>query len=204
LKTRPNPPSNSTVSITAIDANAVEAGNDSGSFRITRTGDTNTALAIKYTVSGTANNGNDYDQITGIAGLTVGESFVDISINPVANDFTEGDETVTVALATDDDYDIDTSQATATVTIFDQLNVINGNGSRDPLIGTAGNDRIIGGTGSKTIAGGAGCDEFVYTSLREVGHRITDFTVGEDKIVVTQLLDSLVSDGYNSSDAISE
>ncbi|MFN6567748.1 ELWxxDGT repeat protein [Dendronalium sp. ChiSLP03b] len=83
-------------------------------------------------------------------------------------------------------------------------NVINGGGSRDPLTGTAGDDRIIGGTGSKTITGGAGDDEFVYTSIREVGQRITDFTVGSDKIVLTQLLDSLVSGGYNGSDAIAD
>ncbi|MBH8571799.1 type I secretion C-terminal target domain-containing protein [Nostocaceae cyanobacterium CENA369] len=83
-------------------------------------------------------------------------------------------------------------------------NTINGNGSRDPLTGTAGSDRIVGGTGKKTITGGAGNDEFVYTSIKEVGQRITDFTVGEDKIVLTQLLDSLVSGGYNGSDAIAD
>ncbi|MEA5502277.1 ELWxxDGT repeat protein, partial [Halotia wernerae UHCC 0503] len=82
--------------------------------------------------------------------------------------------------------------------------VINGNDSRDPLIGTNGSDRIIGGTGSKTITGGAGNDQFVYTSIREVGHRITDFTVGSDKIVLTQLLDSLVTGGYKGSDAFAD
>ncbi|MBH8578183.1 DUF4347 domain-containing protein [Nostocaceae cyanobacterium CENA369] len=84
------------------------------------------------------------------------------------------------------------------------FNVINGNGSHDPLIGTAGSDRIVGGTGSKTITGGAGNDEFVYTSIKEVGQRITDFIVGEDKIVLTQLLDSLVTGGYNGSNAIAD
>ncbi|WGV28052.1 ELWxxDGT repeat protein [Halotia branconii] len=82
--------------------------------------------------------------------------------------------------------------------------VINGDGSRDPLTGTEGSDRIVGGTGSKTITGGAGNDEFVYTSLREVGHRIADFTVGSDKIVLTQLLDSLVTGGYNGSNAFAD
>lgn len=84
------------------------------------------------------------------------------------------------------------------------INIINGNNGRDPLIGTDGSDRIIGGTGKKTITGGAGNDEFVYTSIREVGQRITDFTVGEDKIVLTQLLDSLVPGGYNNSNAIND
>ncbi|RCJ42064.1 hypothetical protein A6770_35240 [Nostoc minutum NIES-26] len=84
------------------------------------------------------------------------------------------------------------------------FNIINGDGTREPLTGTTGNDRITGGTGSKTITGGAGDDEFVYTSIKEVGHRITDFSVGEDKIVLTRLLDSLVASGYNGSDAISD
>ncbi|MBH8577978.1 type I secretion C-terminal target domain-containing protein [Nostocaceae cyanobacterium CENA369] len=142
--------------------------------------------------------------MTGIASLAVGESFVDISINPKDDGITEGNETVTLTLATGSDYDIDTSQTTATVAIADKFNPIDGGGSHDPLIGTAGNDRIVGGTGSKTITGGLGNDEFVYTSLTQVGHRITDFTVGSDQIVLTQLLDSLVSGGYNGSDAVAD
>jgi predicted extracellular nuclease len=76
--------------------------------------------------------------------------------------------------------------------------------SRDPITGSSGNDVIVGGAGAKTITGGAGNDQFVYTSLNDVGHRIADFEVGTDKIVLTQLLDSLVSGGYNGSDAITD
>ncbi|MFN6566016.1 ELWxxDGT repeat protein [Dendronalium sp. ChiSLP03b] len=193
-----------TVSITATDRNAVEAGNYPATFRISRTGNIDTALAVKYTISGSANNGSDYTQLTGIAGIVAGQSFVDITISPVDDGLAEGSETVTLTLDTGDDYSIDTYQVPVSVTIIDQFNVINGNGSRDPLTGTDGSDRIMCGTGSKTITGGAGNDEFVYTSIREVGHRITDFTVGEDKIVLTRLLDSLVASGYNGSDAISD
>ncbi|AFY32951.1 ExeM/NucH family extracellular endonuclease [Calothrix sp. PCC 7507] len=77
-------------------------------------------------------------------------------------------------------------------------------GSRNPITGTAGNDRIFGGAGAKTITTGAGRDEIVYTNINEVGHRITDFEVGKDKIVLTQLLDSLVSGGYNGTNAITD
>ncbi|MBH8578184.1 DUF4347 domain-containing protein [Nostocaceae cyanobacterium CENA369] len=193
-----------TASITATNSNAVEAGNYAATFRISRTGNIDTALAVKYTISGSANNGSDYTQLTGIAGIVAGQSFVDIAIAPVDDGTAEGSETVTLTLATGSDYDIDASQTSATVTIIDQFNVINGSGSRDPLVGTAGSDRIVGGTGSKTITGGAGNDEFVYTSIKEVGQRITDFIVGEDKIVLTQLLDSLVTGGYNGSNAIAD
>jgi 3-phytase len=97
------------------------------------------------------------------------------------------------------------TNASATVTIIDNdFNNINGSGSRDPITGTAANDRIVGGTGRKTITGGEGNDEFIYTSIREVGHTITDFEVGSDKIVLTQLLDSLVAGGYQGSNAITD
>ncbi|MCM0590374.1 MAG: Calx-beta domain-containing protein [Gloeotrichia echinulata DEX184] len=83
------------------------------------------------------------------------------------------------------------------------FNVITGNTSnpRDPLTGTAANDRIVGGAGAKTITGGLGNDEFVYTNLRDVGQRIADFTVGEDKIVLTQLLSSI---GYQGANPIND
>ena len=75
------------------------------------------------------------------------------------------------------------------------LNEITGNPSinngRTPIVGTAGSDYIIGGPGAKTITGGAGNDFFVFTDLRDVGQRITDFTVGTDKIVLTQLMGSI-------------
>jgi Ca2+-binding RTX toxin-like protein len=84
---------------------------------------------------------------------------------------------------------------------INDLNELNGNNTRDPLTGTAGNDYLVGGAGAKTITGGAGNDLFVYTSLRDVGQTITDFTVGEDKLVFTQLLTSI---GYNGTNPIAD
>jgi 2',3'-cyclic-nucleotide 2'-phosphodiesterase (5'-nucleotidase family) len=78
-------------------------------------------------------------------------------------------------------------------------NLINGTPGRDTLIGTAAVDRITGGFGGDLITGGAGADEFVYLSSRDAGDRITDFTVGQDRIVLTQLLDSLVVGGYSGN-----
>ena len=87
---------------------------------------------------------------------------------------------------------------------FDLINVINGTSGRDTLIGTAFGDRITGGLGGDILTGGAGNDEFVYTNIRDSGDRITDFTPGSDTIVLTQLLDSLVTGGYNGSNAIAD
>ncbi|MBD2365415.1 3-carboxy-cis,cis-muconate lactonizing protein, partial [Anabaena minutissima FACHB-250] len=94
--------------------------------------------------------------------------------------------------------------ATGTFTATYEYTVISGDGSRSALNGTSGNDRIFGGLNGKTITGGAGNDEFIYTDLREVGHRIADFEVGKDKINLSQLLDSLVIGGYQGTDAIAD
>ncbi len=101
-------------------------------------------------------------------------------------------------VATNDSKEIGSPGSIVTV------NVINGTSGRDTLIGTAGSDRIMGGLGSDTLTGGAGADKFVYTQITDRGDFITDFTVGSDKIVLTQLLDSLVPGGYSGTDAIAD
>jgi Ca2+-binding RTX toxin-like protein len=68
---------------------------------------------------------------------------------------------------------------------------INGTAGRDALVGTAGDDVITGGIGADTLTGGAGADQFVFTSLRDGIDTITDFQPGIDRIVLTQLLQSL-------------
>jgi serralysin len=85
------------------------------------------------------------------------------------------------------------------------LNEIQGNplinNGRNPIVGTAGPDYLTGGIGSKTLTGGGGNDFFVFTNMRDVGQRIADFTVGEDKLVFTQLFSSL---GYTGSNPIAD
>jgi Bacterial Ig domain/RTX calcium-binding nonapeptide repeat (4 copies) len=95
---------------------------------------------------------------------------------------------------------------TAEVTIAVTSNLISGSNGRDDLtgLGTDGSDRIIGGSGADILKGGGGSDVFVYTSVRDTGDRIVDFTVGEDVIELTQLLDSLVPGGYSGADAIAD
>jgi uncharacterized protein len=70
-------------------------------------------------------------------------------------------------------------------------NVINGKPGRDRLEGTAKADRITGFQGADILTGGAGADEFVYTRIRDTGDTITDFQPGTDKIVLTELFESL-------------
>ncbi|NJK69661.1 MAG: cadherin-like domain-containing protein [Microcoleus sp. SU_5_3] len=78
-------------------------------------------------------------------------------------------------------------------------NEIRGTAGRDTLIGTNGDDRIIGLQGSDILAGLGGRDDFIYTNLTDAGDIIGDFQVGRDRIVLTELLDSI---GYQGTDPI--
>jgi hypothetical protein len=70
-----------TVSISATDPNAAEAGADTGTFVVSRTGATTAALVVTYTVGGRAKNGTDYTPtLTGAATIPDGQTSVAISI----------------------------------------------------------------------------------------------------------------------------
>ncbi|ELS00471.1 Ca2+-binding protein, RTX toxin [Xenococcus sp. PCC 7305] len=61
---------------------------------------------------------------------------------------------------------------------------LNGRGARDTLIGGAGDDLITGGAAVDVMTGGDGNDRFIYTSRGDRNDTITDFTSGEDAIVI--------------------
>ncbi|AFZ28323.1 putative calcium-binding protein (plasmid) [Cylindrospermum stagnale PCC 7417] len=87
---------------------------------------------------------------------------------------------------------------------LDTKTEILGTSGRDELTGTLNSDHLIGLQGADKLTGGGGNDQFVYTSIRDRGDTITDFEVGKDNIVFTQLLDSLVAGGYNGTNAIAD
>ncbi|MGA7936844.1 MAG: calcium-binding protein, partial [Kovacikia sp.] len=71
----------------------------------------------------------------------------------------------------------------------------------DTILGGNGNDRIVGGQGADILTGGSGNDMFVYNSITDAGDRITDFTVGSDKIVLTDVVNS---SGWHSSNLFAD
>lgn len=81
---------------------------------------------------------------------------------------------------------------------------LNGKGGKDTLIGGNGNDVLIGGKGRDVLTGGAGRDRFVYQHPQDRFDRMSDFTVGKDKIVLSQLLDRVVSGNYRGRNPITE
>jgi uncharacterized repeat protein (TIGR01451 family) len=86
----------------------------------------------------------------------------------------------------------------------DKADYIDGREGRDVITGGKGNDFIVGASGADILTGGEGNDQFVYTNIRDRGDTITDFEIGKDNIVFTQLLDSLVTGGYNGTNAIAD
>ncbi len=71
------------------------------------------------------------------------------------------------------------------------VNSVIGNAGSNRLIGTDGNDRLIGLEGRDTLIGGAGYDQFVYNSALDGSDIVADFTSNIDKVVLTNLLQSL-------------
>ena len=93
------------------------------------------------------------------------------------------------------------------------IEVIDGGGGKDTLLGStandafdfrattligigeidlgAGDDTVIGTTGADTLTGGAGADRFVYTALGQSvagsGDEITDFEAGTDRLDLTAI-----------------
>jgi hypothetical protein len=119
------------VNITATDASATETGNDTGTFRISRTGSIVGPLTVSYTIAsgpGQASAADYTPTLTGAATIPSGQSFVDITITPVNDNLVEGNETLTLTLGDSGSYDVGTNR-TATVTIAD-----------NPFLGVAAGD----------------------------------------------------------------
>ena len=111
------------ITVTATDADASEAGPDTGSFTITRTGDTASSLTVNLAVGGPATYGMDYttspDTSGGALTFGPGHSSVDVVVTPIADaEYAEGDETVVVTIADGAGYTVGTP-GSATVTIAD-------------------------------------------------------------------------------------
>jgi len=106
-----------TVTITAPDRNASEVpATDTGKFRISRAGCTDSDMPVYYTISGTATNRMDYRGLTGVATIRFGAPAVPILVRPIDDTISEPDETVILTLSPDHNYIIG-SPNTATVRI---------------------------------------------------------------------------------------
>jgi len=106
------------VSLSATDPRAAEANRDIGVLTATRTGRATAALAVNYSLSGTATNGADYDALRGTVVIHPGQTTASIIVRPVADTQVEPAETVVATLAGSSAYGAGSSTS-GTVTIAD-------------------------------------------------------------------------------------
>ena len=104
------------VSIVATDATASEPGTDTGKFTVFRTGCTNIALQVFYTVGGTATPGSDYTALVGKLTIPIGKTSGIITVKALDDATPEPVETVIVTVSTNASYNVG-SPSTATVNI---------------------------------------------------------------------------------------
>ena len=113
------PPAPPTIEIVASDAVAGEFTTNTARFAIVRSGDTNPAITVNYSISGSASNGFDYVTLPGSLTLKAGASATNIIITPIPDNVPEGDRTVTLTLLPSAKYSL-TTLSNATVIIHDR------------------------------------------------------------------------------------
>ncbi len=108
-----------TVSITAPDGAASEAGSYEGLLRLGRAGgDLGQPLTVRLTFGGTATAGVDYETLPASVVIPAGEAFLDLPLHPINDAVAEADvlETVVATVAPDPAYTVGLP-ASATITI---------------------------------------------------------------------------------------
>ncbi|PPD53915.1 MAG: alkaline phosphatase [Methylotenera sp.] len=114
-------------------------------------------------------------------------------------DAADGDEITVNAYGLENQYDTQGRLIDSAIAVTTAGVVRNGTAGRDTLLGTSGNDTITGGASADILTGGAGGDTFVYTSTRDAGDTITDFTPYADTLNLSALLASV---GYSGNQAV--
>src|SRR6266542_3346158 len=111
-------PTQPTVTVVATDAVASEQGPDTGTFTIRRAGDTSSALTVNYTLSGSAQNGKDYQPLGTSVTFAAGASSATLTVTPIDDLTVEGAETAVLTLRTNSAYTVG-SPNNASITIAD-------------------------------------------------------------------------------------
>lgn len=111
-----------TVTVTATDASATEAGLTTGKFIISRTGSTAAALTVNFTVTGTATAGSDYAGLGASVTIPAGSTSVVKAVTPLQDTLQEINETIVLTLKPATTYAVGAgSSATVTLTSDDTV-----------------------------------------------------------------------------------
>jgi hypothetical protein len=163
------------VSIEATDDTASEPGNNTGTFTISRTGDTSADLVVAYGITGSATNGTDYEEIEGTVTIPEGESSIEIEVVPIDDDLVEGTEDVMLTLEEDANYDVDGDNDAATVEILDDEEFEVSVTAIDNTAAESGNPPISTGTFRVARTGGTIGDLEVNLQIGGTANNGTDY-----------------------------
>lgn len=111
------------ISVAATQPQASENGPSAGRISVTRRGSLADELIVNLTVTGSAQNGTDYQLVPATVTIPAGVSAVEVPIVPYADGMTEPVEVVQVAVAAGTGYRIGTASQAA-VTIEDLLMLV--------------------------------------------------------------------------------
>ena len=110
------------ITVAATDASAGEtlagAATNPGSYTLTRTGSTASALTVNVAMSGTASNGTDYTTIPTTVNFAAGSATAVVPLNVIDDTLFEGTETAILTIGTGTGYTVGTTPS-ATVNIAD-------------------------------------------------------------------------------------
>ena len=105
------------VTVAATTPNASRIGPTTGLLTLTRTGDTNSALTVNYSLTGTATNGADYSPLATSAVIPAGAASTTITLVPLPSTKYVGSKSAVFTLAANAAYATgSTSNATMTIT----------------------------------------------------------------------------------------
>lgn len=111
-----------TVTVAATDSAAAEAGGDTGTFVVTRTGSTAQPLTVNYALTGSAHHGVDYVPLPGVLTIPAGSSVGSVTVTPIDDGLGEPQQTVVFQIRSAPAYVVGAS-SNATVNIADNSDV---------------------------------------------------------------------------------
>ena len=98
------------------DSSAAEEGQATGTFTITREGDTSSSLDVNFTISGTATIVDDYNlSLSSPVTIPAGQSSVDITLTPMDDTLGEQTETASIAVVSGAGYTEISNPATISI-----------------------------------------------------------------------------------------
>jgi hypothetical protein len=111
------------VTLAVSPSTVTEDGTANLVYTFTRTGVTSNALAVNYTVGGTATSGTDYSNIDTSVTFAANSSTATVTVDPTADTTLESDETVSLTLDSGTGYTLGTTSAVTGTITNDDTNV---------------------------------------------------------------------------------